>query len=767
MVRFFYWLLPIGLVSLIVGCFLLQLDGIIEVRTFGIIPRVLEQWTAIFTMPLVHANLDHLLSNIIPLTVALMVISYYYKSHRLLITITVWIASGLWLWMAGRANLHIGASGLVYGYITFICVSGLMSNSKRLAGIAFLLIFVYGSLVWGLLPYNPNISWDGHLFGALAGLICALFIKEPVALKDHLFSDKNHQDYINYAEAMKRIDEAFSTTSSTTNTFNVTQLQQLNAIKANLIDLHNREIFYATVQIQNGIIVQILNHGAPLPNAPYILPGFIDAHVHIESSMLTPYEFSRAALIHGTIATISDPHEIANVMGMDGINFMIESASTTPMHIHLGAPSCVPATLFETAGASITAKDIAPYFLNGKLKYLAEVMNFPGVISGDADMLEKINLAKKFNVPIDGHAPGLTGADMDSYFSNGITTDHECTAFEEAKAKMEKGVNILIREGSAAKNFEALIPLLNIDPEKVMFCSDDKHPDDLQFGHINLLVKRAISLGYNLFDVLKAACINPLNHYRLHNGALRIGDKADFIEIDNLKNFKITKTFINGAFVADGLKCFLPFVSSKLINNFNCSYIRTIQLEVMANSDMVKCIVPYDGQLITDSKFAKAALVMGKLQSNVETDVLKIVVVNRYFDAIPAVGFIHGVGLKKGAFASSVAHDSHNIIALGTNDEDIAAAINIIISSKGGLSYCHAENKNILPLPIGGIMSNEPIEFLSDQYSRLSKMVKEAGCLLNAPYMTLSFMALPVIPKLKMTDKGLFDVQEFNHTTIQ
>ena len=536
-------------------------------------------------------------------------------------------------------------------------------------------------------------------------------------------------------------------------------------LQGNLVDIHQRRIYPAEVSVENGKIFSIKEIDEPQKS--YILPGFIDAHVHVESSMLIPSEFARAAVVHGTVATISDPHEIANVIGIAGVEYMLDNAKKVPFHFFFGAPSCVPATSFETAGAVINSNDIEQLMARPEIIYLAEMMNFPGVINKDEEVVKKLQAAKKHNKPIDGHAPGLMSDRMKSYFSAGITTDHECYMYEEALEKLKFGVQVMIREGSAAKNFETLIPLLKEYPEQIMFCSDDKHPDGLLIGHINLLVKRAIAKGHDLFDVLRAASYNVIKHYNLPVGMLRVGDSADFIVADNLTDVNILATYIKGACVAQNGKSHIKRLEASVINNFNCSKKSPHDFKLKALSKTIRVIEAIDGQLITNEGTYPTHNVNGFMESNTNDDVLKIVVVNRYADAPIAIAFVKNIGLKHGAIASCVAHDCHNIVAVGTNDDDLCNAVNLIIENKGGISLAHANNKQILPLPVAGIMTTEDINVVAHKYTTIDKAAKQLGSTLQAPYMTLSFLALLVIPHLKLSDKGLFNGNIFEFVPNQ
>ena len=543
-------------------------------------------------------------------------------------------------------------------------------------------------------------------------------------------------------------------------------------IEGNLIDILQREIYPATIHINKGIIKRI-SRTTNARDLPYILPGFIDSHVHIESSMLVPSAFARLAVVHGTVATVSDPHEIANVCGLPGVEFMIGNGQSVPFKFFFGAPSCVPATGFETAGAALDSKDVTSLLRNPAIRYLSEMMNFPGVLHGDKEVMAKIQAAIDENKPIDGHAPGLRGQDAKKYIEAGkgdgsvtITTDHECFTQEEALDKLKYGMKIIIREGSAAKNFEALIGLLNDYPDHIMFCSDDKHPDSLVAGHINELCKRAVAKGIDVYNVLKAACLNPVFHYNLDAGLLKEGDAADFILVEDLKNFEVLQTYINGELVAENGSSLIKPQSPEILNNFNCAKIEKDDIVIhKKNNDKVQVIDALDGQLITNKYLLDAHHLLEddsqELKSNTDLDILKIIVVNRYTTGKVAVAFIKNFGLKQGALASSVAHDSHNIVAVGVDDESICQAVNMIIATKGGISCVKENLQMVLPLPIAGLMSDDDGYRVAELYSLIDKAAKEAGSTLSAPFMTLSFMALLVIPHLKISDKGLFDGDSF------
>jgi adenine deaminase len=599
-----------------------------------------------------------------------------------------------------------------------------------------------------------------------------------------------------------------------------------------IVDIINRNVSVARISIENGIIQSVspVEDTTSLSDAaasfPYILPGFIDAHVHIESSLLIPSEFARLAVVHGTIATVSDPHEIANVCGLPGVEFMIRNGRTVPFHFNFGAPSCVPATRFETAGATLDAGKVEQLLASDDINYLSEVMDFPGVLAKDPEVMAKIAAAQRLGKPVDGHAPGLRGQQAKDYIAAGISTDHECFTAEEALEKLQYGMKILIREGSAARNFETLIPLLNDHSDNMMFCSDDKHPDSLVAGHINQLCARAVAKGIDVFKVLKAACINPVLHYKLDTGLLRPGDSANLVLVEDLEQFRVIQTWIRGQLVAEnGLSHIAsahvvstpsPTNASSLlaaepINNFKAKPREAGDFSYPLdkwgeeeNFEQVYVIEALDGQLITNRLVVPVADTLprdGRLHANPDKDLLKIVVVNRYHHAPVAKSFIRNFGLKRGAIASSVAHDSHNIVAVGVDDESICRAVNLIIEQRGGLSCVDpgpaipagasasagaaavsaapftpisditgepiapmapsSGAELILPLPLAGLMSLEDGYQVAEAYTAIDHKAKALGSTLSAPFMTLSFMALLVIPHLKLSDLGLFDGDKF------
>ena len=536
-------------------------------------------------------------------------------------------------------------------------------------------------------------------------------------------------------------------------------------IQGQIVDIENKRIYSGEIIVQNGKITSIIEKQHN--NKNYILPGFIDAHIHIESSMLVPSEFAKIAVLHGTVGTISDPHEIANVLGKEGVHYMIENGKKAPLKFHFGAPSCVPATFFETAGAVIDSEQIKELMAMDDIYYLSEMMNYPGVLFDDEEVLKKIAWAKHFNKPVDGHAPGLRGEPIKKYISAGISTDHECFTYDEAAEKLSLGMKVIIREGSAAKNFEALIDLLPEHYENMMFCSDDKHPDDLIVGHINLLCARAVAKGFDTFKILQMACINPVKHYNMNIGLLKENDVADFIVVEDLKNFKVLQTYINGELVASNGQSFVKHIDFETPNNFNTSKKQVSEFTIPSNAATIRVIEALEGQLITNEIHCKPKIENRNLVSDVTNDILKMAVVNRYANTKPAVAFIKNFGLKKGAIASSVAHDCHNIVVVGTSDEEICNAVNLIIENTGGICAVNGEEQKALALPVAGIMSNKNGWETGKRYQEIDAMAKQLGSTLKAPFMTLSFMALLVIPDLKLSDKGLFSGKSFAFTDLE
>lgn len=536
-------------------------------------------------------------------------------------------------------------------------------------------------------------------------------------------------------------------------------------IQGQIIDIQNRRIYAGEITVENKKITSIIEKNHNVKN--YIMPGFIDAHIHIESSMLVPSEFAKIAVLHGTVGTISDPHEIANVLGTTGVYYMIENSKKVPLKFHFGAPSCVPATFFESAGAIIDSDGIKELLASPDIYYLAEMMNYPGVLLNDEEVLKKIQWAKHFNKPVDGHAPGLRGEAVKKYISAGISTDHECFTFEEAEEKLSLGMKVIIREGSAAKNFEALIDLLPKHFENMMFCSDDKHPDDLIISHINSLCARAVAKGIDVFKVLQAACVNPVNHYKIDVGLLKVNDAADFIVVEDLVDFKVKQTYINGELVAEDGESFIKHIPFETPNNFNITSKEISDFKVSGSGSKIRVIEALEGQLITNEIHHQSLIVDGEIVSDTENDILKMAVVNRYQDTKPAIAFIKNFGLKKGAIASSVAHDCHNIVVVGTSDEEICNAVNLIIKNTGGVCAVNGSESKMLPLPVAGIMSDKNGWETGKLYQEIDAMAKELGSNLKAPFMTLSFMALLVIPDLKLSDKGLFSGNSFSFVDLQ
>jgi adenine deaminase len=542
-----------------------------------------------------------------------------------------------------------------------------------------------------------------------------------------------------------------------------------STLTGQIVDLHQRRVFPGRVEWRRGRISRIVPDPAG-KGGPLILPGFVDAHIHIESSLLPPSEFARLAVVHGTVATVSDPHEIANVLGVRGVDYMVRDGRRTPLKFNFGAPSCVPATTFETAGATLTAKEVARLLKRPEIRYLSEVMNFPGVLSRDASLMAMIAAAKAAGKQVDGHAPGLRGEQAAQYAAAGITTDHECFTLEEATDKLAVGMKILIREGSAARNFDALAPLLKSHPDRVMFCCDDLHPDLLIGGHLDRHIRRALRSGADRFDVLRCASVNPVEHYGLDVGLLREGDPADFVVVDAWRTFRVIRTYLRGDLVASNGRSRLPRLESSTPNQFRATARKPEEFAVRVPKAGVKTlhvIEALNGQLITRHVQQAPAIRDGLLVTDPSRDLLKIAVVNRYARKAPvSVGFIQGIGLKRGAIASSVAHDSHNIVVVGVDDASMAAAVNEIVAHRGGLAAVAGRRRLILPLPIAGLMSDLDGRTVARRYTTLDRMAKQLGSPLDAPFMTLSFMALLVIPDLKMSDLGLFSANRWGWAPV-
>ncbi len=531
-------------------------------------------------------------------------------------------------------------------------------------------------------------------------------------------------------------------------------------LSGNVVDVVRSEIYPGTVVVRGGRIAGIVRDGGTY--ARYLVPGFVDAHIHIESSMLVPTEFARLAVVHGTTATVSDPHEIANVLGVPGVRFMIENGRRVPFKFHFGASPCVPATGFETAGARLDLHEVESLLDMPEILYLSEAMNYPGVIARDPEVMAKLLAAKRRGKPIDGHAPGLMGADLEKYAAAGITTDHETYMLEEGRQKVRLGMKVLIRWGSAADNFDTLHPLLGESPGSCMFCSDDRHPDDLAEGHIDAMVRKAFQLGYDPMTVLKCATLQPVRHYGLRAGLLQPGNPADLVVLDSLGNdFRVLETYVDGRLVAVEGRSLLTSLPVEVMNDFRAGEKKPGDFAVPVRGSHVNVIDALDGQVITGRSLEPVRAVNGFAAADQEADVLKVAVINRYRDTPPALGFVRNFGLKRGAIASSVAHDSHNVVVVGATDEAMARAANLVIRNRGGLSLADGEGEDILPLPVAGLMTTKDGYAVAGQYAALTRKAKEMGSRLRAPFMTLSFLALLVIPDLKLSDRGLFDGRTF------
>lgn len=539
--------------------------------------------------------------------------------------------------------------------------------------------------------------------------------------------------------------------------------KKISVVEGIIYDPIAKIIIPGRIILKNGRIDQIEPDDSI--TGPIILPGFVDSHIHIESSMLVPTAFSKIAIKHGTIAVVADPHEIANVAGVAGIDFMINNSKSAEMKFFFGAPSCVPVSPFDDCYEVIDSIEIEKLMKRKDIYFLGEMMNFPGVINSDADILKKISHALDNKKPIDGHAPGLVNESLKKYISTGISTDHECFTLEEAKEKLKLGMSVQIREGSAAKNFNTLHSLITTHPLKTMICTDDCHPEDLILGHINNTVKRSLKLGHNIFDILQVVSVNPVRHYNLDVGLLQIGDNADFIVVDNLENLNIKANIINGVNVLENSSISINTTSD--ITNYTFS--PTINLEnlsLMAKGSKVKVIEVLEGELVTNLIEKTVLTKDEKIITDIENDILKIVVVNRFKSNELYIGLIKGFGLTKGAIAESIAHDSHHIIAVGVDDLSIFRAIDYIIKNKGGVCYFDSNEIIGLALPVYGLMGFDSGNIIADKYKEINSKVVADGCKLQAPFMTLSFMALSVIPMLKITPRGLFDVTQFQFTDL-
>ncbi len=539
-------------------------------------------------------------------------------------------------------------------------------------------------------------------------------------------------------------------------------------VSGTLFDPAKQKLGGARVAIsETGLIESVTP--ADNPDRGFILPGFVDSHVHLESSMLTPAAFARAAVVHGTLAAVADPHEIANVLGRPGVELMLRLAGQTPFVFGFGVPSCVPATPFETAGAELGPEAVESLLDMPGVTHLAEMMNVPGVLNKDPSVLAKLAAAHRRGLPADGHAPGLTGGSLRAYAAAGIATDHESLCPAEAREKIAAGLKILIRYGSAARQFEKFLPLLAEHPDMCMFCSDDKHPDDLLKDHINRIAAAARRQGVPLPNIIRAACVNPVRHYRLPLGLLQPGDTADFQIVDDLDEFRPREVWLRGRLVAREGVSLLPQGAPEIRNRFAAQPLAPEALRIPARgANRVRVIGVHDGLLLTDHLTLPPSLSEGAVVADTGRDIVKLVVYNRYTPAPPAVALAQGFGLKCGAIASSVAHDSHHIVAAGVSDNALAGAINAVVNCKGGLAVADAGGQPLarLPLPLAGLISTEPAELVARGYAECDRRAKELGSGLAAPFMTLSFMALPVIPNLKLTDKGLFDGVAFRHVPL-
>jgi adenine deaminase len=543
----------------------------------------------------------------------------------------------------------------------------------------------------------------------------------------------------------------------------------MEKIVGNIVDLHKKRVFYGEIVVQSGVIEDIVELGNEQFGVGYIMPGFVDSHIHIESSMLLPSEFAKVAVRTGVVATVSDPHEIGNILGEEGVLYMMNNGEQSGFKFFFGVPSCVPAVSFDRSGAVLDSSDVERMFKTGKYFFLSEMMNFPGVIAGDVEVMGKIRSALSRGLKVDGHAPGLVGSDLEAYAAAGITTDHECMSLEEAESKIKLGMKVQIREGSAAKNFNSLIQIAKMYPDMVMLCSDDCHPDDLLDGYFVGLVRRALSCGVSLFDTLRIAGYNAVMHYGIPVGLLRKGDDADFIVVDDLSDFNVVSTYIKGEKVFSKGVHAIPNIGINAINNFVQNFIDEQDITISTNtldSVEVNVIGVIDGELYTNKEQHTLDIVDGKIAADVDRDILKIVVLNRYQKAKPSVGFIRGFGLKNGAICSSVAHDAHNIVAIGADDESIAKVINGVVEAKGGLAFADKETLKVLELPIAGIMSDKSAEQVAEDYRELLEIAKKSGSVMKAPFMTMAFMSLIVIPEIKLSDQGLFDVVAFKPTSL-
>ena len=551
----------------------------------------------------------------------------------------------------------------------------------------------------------------------------------------------------------------------------------MEKIKGHIVDVVRREIYDGELVIEGEKIVEVKRCELPEREKPwpYLMPGFIDGHVHIESSMIVPHKFARIAVSHGTIGVIADPHEIGNVLGVEGVNYMIRSGREAHFNFLFGAPSCVPAVGgdIETCGKVIDVKDTEALMARDDIGFLGEMMNYPGVLADDKEVMAKIKAALRNGKPVDGHAPGLTGHQRDRYAAAGITTDHECSTLDEGRSCIKAGMKVIIREGSAAKDYQLLSPLIKESPNMVMFCTDDCHPDDFVRGHINLIVKRALADGYDLWDVLQAACVNAQKHYKQMWGLLQVGDPATFITVDRISpHFRVESTVIRGKEVFN-YNASLPSDQSNkddhildlnFPNNFVAVPITADDIDIdLKPGDTVHIIHASDGSLVTQHD--EVELTGNPLFDSRYpwTAVQKIVVYNRYVPgAKPVVGLVRGFDISEGAIAGSVAHDCHNIVAIGSSDEYLVKAINRIVEMRGGQVVVSPDEMLDIPLPIAGLMAPMSGYEIAFRTLCIQDMVKKIGCKMTSPFITMAFMCLPVIPDIKITDRHLMDTKTFS-----
>jgi adenine deaminase len=541
-----------------------------------------------------------------------------------------------------------------------------------------------------------------------------------------------------------------------------------------IVNVFSGEIYRADVAIHKGTIAGLGEYKGKKSidvASKLILPGLIDSHVHLESSMLTPAEFAKAVLPNGTTAVVADPHEIANVLGEKGITYILKASEDLPLDFYFMLPSCVPATPLETSGARLKTADLLPFLKHGRVLGLAEMMNYPGVLSGDAEVLQKL---RSFSGQIiDGHAPGLSGKDLSAYVGTGITSDHECTSADEAREKMRLGMTIFIREGSAAKDMEALLPAVTVANSRFFcFATDDFQPGDLKNGSINELVKKAIRLGLDPMTAVRMATINPARHFGLkRKGAVLPGYDADLVIIDSFDDFGVVMVFKQGKLVAKSDTCVIPCKSSHHEQTKRTVRIRPIteqDIRIKAKTGHARVIELIPDQIETKHSVLPVSAQSGFVFSDTERDILKLMVIERHkATGNIGLGLVKGFGLRSGAIAGTVAHDSHNIIAAGVSDDDILVAVSEIRKLQGGLVVVH--NKKVLaeiPLPVAGLMSDKPLSYVVEKLSEIEVAVKELGVKIKHPFGILSFLALPVIPELKLTDKGLVDVNQFKFVDL-